>query len=376
VSWGSAGRWILWFAVVALVTAVLVPIRSEADQSYIPLVFLLIVLGGSIGAGLRLGFTLATVSFVVMDFFLQPPFGRVFNFGRPTDFTTLAAFYAVAGVASRLLESARRERDLARQRADEIAALSHERERLIAEAEHAEALRETERFRDFVLTSVSHDLRTPLTTIKALAQEEQRTGESRGAEIEQQADTLSRMVGDLLDLSRLRSGAFGVTPELNAAEDVIGAAIRRCEGILDGRRVEAVIDPDAPPLFGTFDFLSTLRILGNLIENALQVTPRGGRVEVTPRREGAMVVIEVADRGPGVPTAERDRIFEPFYRPQGSPPDRGRAGLGLAIAQALAHAQGGAVGHRDRTGGGSVFEVALPAADAPLPEGAPLPEEG
>ena len=364
----AAARWVIWFGVVALVTAVLVPVRSEAEQSYIPLVFLLIVLGGSIGAGLRLGFALATVSFLVMDFFLQVPYGRVLTFGRPSDFVTLAAFYAVAGVASQLLESARSERDLALRRAEEIAALSHERERLIAEAEHAEALRETERFRDFVLTSVSHDLRTPLTTIKALAQEEQRTGASRGAEIEQQADTLSRMVGDLLDLSRLRSGAFGVTPELNAAEDVIGAAIRRSEGILDGRQVEAVIDPDAPALYGSFDFLSTLRILGNLIENALQVTPPGGLVEVTPRREGTTVVIAVADRGPGVPEGERARIFEPFYRPQGSPPDRGRAGLGLAIAQALAQAQGGTVGYRERAGGGSVFEVALPAADTSLPE--------
>jgi len=214
---------------------------------------------------------------------------------------------------------------------------------------------------------VSHDLRTPLTTIKALAQEEQRTGDSRGAEIAQQADTLSRMVGDLLDLSRLRSGAFGVTPELNAAEDVIGAAIRRGEGILDGRRVDAVIDADAPALFGTFDFLSTLRILGNLIENAIRASPPGGRIEVTPRREGSMLVIEVADRGPGVPEGERARIFEPFYRPTGSLPDRGRAGLGLAIAQALAQAQGGTLAYRARPGGGSVFEVALPAAETALP---------
>jgi K+-sensing histidine kinase KdpD len=364
----AAGRWVVWFGVVALVTAVLVPVRSEADQSYIPLIFLLIVLGGSIGAGLRLGFALATVSFLAMDFFLQMPYGRVLTFGRPTDFVTLAAFYAVAGVASQLLESARSERDLALQRAEEIAALSQERERLVAEAEHAAALRETERLKDFVLTSVSHDLRTPLTTIKALAQEEQRTGESRGAEIEQQADALSHMVSNLLDLSRLRSGTFGVTPELNAAEDVIGAAIGRCQGILDGRRVDAVIDHGAPALYGTFDFLSTLRILGNLIENALRVTPPGGRVEVSPRQDGETVVIEVADRGPGIPAAERERVFEPFYRPPGSPPDLGRAGLGLAIARALANEQGGAVRYRERPGGGSIFEVALPAATMSMPE--------
>ena len=359
------GRWVLWFGMVALVTAVLVPIRSEADQSYIPLAYLLIVLGGSLGAGHRLGFALATVSFLVIDFFLQTPYNRVLTFGRPADFVTLAAFYAVAGVASRLLESARAERDLALLRADQVTALSRERERLIAEVEHVGALREAERMKDFVLTSVSHDLRTPLTTIKALAQEEQRTGTSRAAEIENQADRLSRMVSDLLDLSRLRSGTFRVEAELNAAEDVIGAAIRQVEGILNGRKVGALIDSSAPALYGHFDFLLTLRILGNLVENALKVTAPGGTVEVSPSRDERGLVIGVADRGPGVPEVERERIFEPFYRPQGSPPDHGRAGLGLAIARALAEAQGGSIRSRPRTGGGAVFEIILPAADEP-----------
>ena len=362
------GRWILWFAMVALVTAVLVPIRSETEQSYIPLAFLLIVLGGSIGAGAGLGFALATVSFLVMDYFLQAPYGLVFTFARPADFVTLASFYAVAGVASRLLASARQERDLALGRADEIASLSQERERLIAETEHLAALREAERLKEFVLTSVSHDLRTPLTTIKALAQEEQRTGASRGAEIEAQVDRLSRMVGDLLDLSRLRSGEFGAKVELNSADDVIGAAIRQCAGILDGKRVSAVIDARQPALYGTFDFLLTLRILGNLIENALRFSPAGGEVQVAPRRDGLRLVIAVADRGPGIPERERDRIFEPFYRPSGSPPDQGRTGLGLAIARALAREQGGFVETLPRPGGGSVFELTLPGAEVEAPE--------
>lgn len=367
------GRWVLWFGMVALVTAVLVPVRSEADQSYIPLAYLLIVLGGSLGAGHRLGFALATVSFLVIDFFLQTPYNRVLTFGRPADFVTLAAFYAVAGVASRLLASARHERDLALLRAEQVTALSLERERLIAEVEHVAALREAERMKDFVLTSVSHDLRTPLTTIKALAQEEQRTGTSRAAEIEEQADRLSGMVSDLLDLSRLRSGTFGVEAELNAAEDVIGAAIRQVQGILNGRTVSAVIDARAPALYGHFDFLLTLRILGNLIENALKVTAPGSAVEVSPSRDERGLVIGVADRGPGVPEVERERIFEPFYRPQGAPPDHGRAGLGLAIARALAEAQGGSIGSRPRAGGGTVFEVILPAADEPGPDPQPGP---
>src|SRR4051812_30487509 len=173
--WLTIGRWILWFGIFALVTAVLLAVRSDADQSYIPLAFLLVVLGGSIGAGHALGFALATASFLVMDYFFQAPYYQVFTFARPADVVTLAAFYAVAGVASQLLNSARRERESAVEQANEVMRLSRERTRLVAQAEHAQALREAERLKDFVLTSVSHDLRTPLTTIKALAQEEQRT---------------------------------------------------------------------------------------------------------------------------------------------------------------------------------------------------------
>ena len=114
----DVGRWALWFGMVVLVTVVLVPVRSEADQGYIPLAYLLIVLGGSLGAGRRLGFALATVSFLAMDYFLQMPYNRVLNFGRPADFVTLIAFYAVAGVVSRLLDTARDERDLAVRRAE------------------------------------------------------------------------------------------------------------------------------------------------------------------------------------------------------------------------------------------------------------------
>jgi K+-sensing histidine kinase KdpD len=359
-----ARHWWLWGGVLLLVTVVLVLVRSESEQAYVPLPFLLIVLGGSAGGGRKLGFALACASFLIIDYFLQTPYDRL-SFGKSIDFVTLAAFLATTTVASELLDRARKERDEALRQADEVAALLRERVRLTTEAEHLSALREADRMKDVVLASVSHDLRTPLTTIKALAQEEQRTGTSRAADIEHQADRLTRMVADLLDLARLRSGTFGVAPELNAAEDVVGAATRQCEGLLDGRRIVASFDAAAPALYGTFDFLLTLRILVNLLENALRYTPRGSDVEITARRESAVLVFSVADRGPGIAEAERSRVFDAFYRPEGSPPDRGRAGLGLAIARAFADAQGGTINYAVRNGGGSVFEVRLPATDIP-----------
>ncbi|MBI1809880.1 MAG: DUF4118 domain-containing protein, partial [Gemmatimonadetes bacterium] len=243
------------------------------------------------------------------------------------------------------------------------AALALERERLAAEVERAESLRQGERMREFVLASVSHDLRTPLASIKALAQEEQRTGTSRAADIEQHVDRLARLVAELLDLSRLRARSFPLAPELNAAEDVIGAAVRQCTSLAEGKHLAAPLDSEAPPLYGTFDYVQTLRILVNLIENALRYTPLDGSVEVQARREGSELVIAVLDRGPGIAESERERVFDAFYRPGSAAPDQGRAGLGLAIARSLAEAQGGSVRFVPREGGGSVFEVRLPAAD-------------
>jgi len=243
------------------------------------------------------------------------------------------------------------------------AALAVDRVALIAEAEHAEALREANRLKDIVLASVSHDLRTPLTTIKALAQSEAMHGNSSAAAIEEQADRLSRLVSDLLDLSRLKGGGFAVNLELNTAEDLIGAAVRQARGLLGGRTLRTVVDLSSPALVGNFDFAQSLRIIGNLLENAVRYSPPDEPIELGAHREAALLVFTVADRGPGVPPADVRQIFEPFYRGANASPDTGRTGLGLSIAQTLAEIQGGAVTYAPRTGGGSLFTLRLRATE-------------
>ena len=243
------------------------------------------------------------------------------------------------------------------------AALAIDRVRLVAEAEHAEALREADRLKDIVLASVSHDLRTPLTTIKALAQSEALQGNSAGAAIEEQADRLTRLVSDLLDLSRLKGGGFAAHPELNTADDLVGAAVRQTRGLFADRPLRTVIDLDSPALVGYFDFSQSLRVLCNLLENAIRYSPPREAVELAARRDGAMLVFSVSDRGPGVAEPDVSRIFEPFFRAQASAPDSGRAGLGLSIARTLAEIQGGSVSCEPRVGGGSVFSLRLPATE-------------
>jgi two-component system sensor histidine kinase KdpD len=243
------------------------------------------------------------------------------------------------------------------------AALAIDRVRLVAEAEHAEALREANRLKDVVLASVSHDLRTPLTTIKALAQSAALQGNEAGAAIEEQADRLTRMVSDLLDLSRLKSGGFAATPELNTAEDLIGAAVRQTRGLFIGGQLRTVIDLSTPVLVGQFDFSQSLRVLCNLLENAVRYSPQGAPIELAARREGSWLLFLVSDRGLGVDPDEVGRIFEPFYRSVNAIPDAGRSGLGLSIARTLAELQGGRVDYAPRAGGGSVFSLRLPATE-------------
>src|SRR5829696_5618637 len=241
------------------------------------------------------------------------------------------------------------------------AALGVERLRLEREAEHAQALREADELKNALLASVSHDLRTPLTTIKALAHDLRMEGHERAATIEEEADRLNRFVADLLDLSRLNAGSFDVTPEMNAVEDLVGAAIQRASGKLRGHELRVALDTAEPLLVGRFDFVHALRAVVNLIENAVKYSPAGSTIDLGAERVGDEIRLTVADRGVGVRAGEEERIFEPFYRPPGQP-DTGGAGLGLSIARRMAQAQGGTVRYKPRDGGGSLFVLSLPAA--------------
>jgi K+-sensing histidine kinase KdpD len=337
---------------------------GDLGQAHVTLVYLLVVLGGSASGGRALGFTLACACFLLIDYFLQTPYDML-SVDKPLDWLVLLAFLVTATVATQLLGRANAEAAAARRRAEEIDRLAALSVQLAAEAEHAEALREADRLKDALLASVSHDLRTPLTTIKALAHDLAAGGDERAAVIEQQSDRLNHMVADLLDLSRLNAGGVTMQTEINAAEDLVGAAIQQVAGALGERELRTSLALREPMPVGRFDFVHSLRILVNLIENALKYSPADAPIEVAMRGEGEWIAIAVADRGRGVPPAERERIFEPFYRPAGMSPDcarAGGAGLGLAIARRLAIAQGGTLTYEDRPGGGSVFTLRLPAA--------------
>lgn len=498
---------------LALATVTLVGLRGDIEQSHAALVLLLVVLGGSASGGRALGYILATLGFLLIDYFFQAPYGLL-SVGKALDWVLLVAFLASAFVATELLARAKEEADSARARTEEVASLSRlgsatlrharaedglhaagsliratlgaqwctirqvngsvrdtvwtstahesddvslarqrmleaqivervaaglgegeaalsvaggdvsivsldtyagkdavealglplyaearlvgllivggntsaaiefdaarrrfmatisyyaalglERVRLAQEAGEAHALREANRMKDEVLATVSHDLRTPLTTIKLLAQAAALRGDPAAGIIEEQADRLARMVTNVLELSTIRAGSLHLEIALNTAEDVIAAAASQVQGRLDGRRIVTTYDLDERELIARFDFVQTLRILGNLLDNALRYTPPGGAVEIDAERDGPWLAIHILDAGPGVREAERSRIFEAFYRPKSQAPDAGSAGLGLSIAQRLAEVQNGSVTYEPRPGGGSIFTLRLPGVD-------------
>lgn len=242
------------------------------------------------------------------------------------------------------------------------AALGAERARLVAAAERAEAERRLESLRSALLTALSHDLRTPLTTIKGIANEIVRGGDpGRAAVIEGEADRLNALVSDLLDLSRIHAGAVRPTLALNTIDELLDAALRGASGVLRDRPVH-IDAPEGELLAGMFDFTQTLRVMVNLLDNAAKYSPAITAIDVRVRRVDQRLTIDVMDRGPGVPITEQNRIFEPFYRPPGVPPDVRGHGLGLSIARGLAEAEGASVRFAPRAGGGSIFTLELPAA--------------
>ncbi len=244
-----------------------------------------------------------------------------------------------------------------------FASLGAERARSERAAEHLEAMREADRVRNSVLASVSHDLRTPLTTIKALAHELGALGDERSEIIAQEADRLNRLVSDMLDLSRLTNGRFPLQPTIVPVDELLTASLQAIEGSLGDRRIEVELSGDDAFPLARVDLTQGVRIVVNLLDNARKHAPGTHPISLRVARAGDRMLIEVADRGPGVSPAEAERIFEALYRPASSRPDVGSAGLGLAIARGLAEAQGGTVTYTPRAGGGSVFTLALPAAD-------------
>jgi two-component system sensor histidine kinase KdpD len=244
------------------------------------------------------------------------------------------------------------------------AAVALDRERLRTQAAQAEALAEGNRMRTALLAAVSHDLRTPLASIKASVSSLRQTDVAWSEEdqadflatIEQNADRLDALIGNLLDMSRLHTGSLQPFLRPTAVDEVAPVAVG---GLDDSLRLELAV-PDGFPLVLADPGLLE-RVLANLFSNALRFSPAGRPPELHASLTEGTVCLEVVDHGPGVPDAQKERIFEPFERAGDRHPG---VGLGLAVAKGFAEAMGGRITASDTPGGGLTIRVTLPAAPA------------
>jgi len=243
-----------------------------------------------------------------------------------------------------------------------------DRARLQQEATEAEILRRTDELKTALLNAVSHDLRTPLASIIAsagsLRQKDvswtEREREEFTEAIEQEAERLNRIVGNLLDLSRMEAGSLHPETGWYDLTALIDDVLGRLRSVTSQHHVMVDLPEDLPPVL--LDYVEIDQVLSNLIENAAKYAPPGTEIRVAARRVGQEVEVEVADRGPGIPQFSMARLFEPFYRGEVQGPRPKGTGLGLAVAKGLIVAHGGRIWAETRKGGGMRFVFTLPLA--------------
>ena len=254
------------------------------------------------------------------------------------------------------------------------AAVAIERTTLVADVEAARLAGETERLRAALLSSLSHDLRTPLVSILGAAtsllnyHDSLSTGDRKdlAETIRDEAERLNRFVQNLLDMTRLGSGALKPNADWVDLFDVVGRAVERADRLLQRRHIKVDIDKTLPLLH--IDPVLMEQVFFNLIDNACKYSPEGSIVTVWARRRAKDVLVEVCDQGVGIPEADRQRVFDMFYRVNAGDAQPAGTGLGLAISRGVVEAHGGTV-HAEPGlhGNGTCIIINLPLAEPPSP---------
>jgi two-component system sensor histidine kinase KdpD len=333
---------------------------------------LLVVLFVATRFGSRTAVLASIAGVFCFNFFFLPPVGTL-TIADPDNWVALAAFLITAVTVGEL--SARSKR-----RAEEAEAGQREIERLYTElreaferASEAEALRRSERLKSALLDAVTHDIRTPLTSIKAsattLLDELRESGGEAGtldAEgrremlevIDEEADRLNRFVESLLELARIEAGQLELRRRWGTVDEIIVSALERAEPLTRRHVVEVSIERELPVL--RVDARAVAEVVYTLVDNAAKYSPAGLGIKVTASQVDEMMQLTVEDEGPGIPVALRERVFDKFFRATRINPGAAPSGtgMGLAIARGIVEAHGGHIWIED-TGAGRGARVVL-----------------
>ncbi len=366
---------------VAASTAFLILLRGRINSTTIGFVFLLIVLFTAIFRGSTPALLASILGVLSFNFFFLPPF-HTFTIADPQNWIALTAFFVTALAVGQLSARAKRRAEEAEAGKVEIRRLYDDLQSAFERASEAEALKKSERLKSALLDAVTHDVRTPLTSIKASAtllledrdakdQSEKLSPEEQRAMlsvITHGADRLDRFIEGIVDLARIEAGDMNLHRHWGSVEDIIDAALARAEPLTRRHQISISIQEELPVV--RVDARAVTEVIYILIDNASKYAPAGTMIIIQAKRVADDIVeIAVEDQGPGVPSNLRDRVFERFYRGTGAANDRSRGiGVGLAIAKGIVEAHGGRIWIEDGVSGrGGRVAFTVPVGDDEAP---------
>lgn len=364
---------------VACATAVLNLLGNHINSTTVAVVFLMIVLFTASRWGSRPAVITALFGMLCLNLFYLPPVG-IFAIDATDNWVALTAFLLTAITAGQLSARAKRRSEEAEAGCQEIERLYKELQSAFELASHAEALRRSERLKSALLDAVTHDIRTPLTSIKASVTTllNELRGESKvsaplGQEgrqemleiIDEETDRLNRFIEGMVEMARIEAGEMNLRRQWGLLEEIIMAALERAKPLTRNHKVEVSLDEGLPLV--RVDAKAVAQVIYTLLDNAAKYSPPGSRIRVTASRAGdEVILVNIEDEGSGVPAELRERVFGKFFRAMrdgdtASPQATG-IGMGLAIARGIVEAHAGRIWIEGKDGGGGTrLALTLPA---------------
>ena len=344
----------------AFTTIALVPLRNDINSTTIALVFLLVVVLVASVFQRWAALTAAILASLSFNYFFLPPLYTL-TIAEPQNLVSLFVFLAVAVAVGHLSATANKRRT-------EAEHLYKELEDAFEVASEAEALKRGEKLKTSLLDAVTHDFRTPLTSIKAsvtmlindnqLERRERSLDQHSRSEllevINEETDRLNTFVESMVELARFQAGDSDLRRSSVTAEEIVVKAAKRARELKPSHKLRSQVEPSLPPL--SVDSRAIVEAVFNLIDNAAKYSPAGSTIEIGAGRNNGSVRFFVEDEGPGIPESDRESVFERFYR--GSDGDRHGLGMGLAIVRGIIEAHGGEIWvESGRKGARFVFDL-------------------
>lgn len=361
--------YIVSVVVIAAATAILKVFGGHINPTTVALALLLIVVFVATAWGPRPAVLASLLGVICFNFFFLPPV-HTFSISEPENWIALGAFLVTAFTVGQLSARAKRRAEEATSAKREIERLYLELQGSFEQASQAKAAKQSERLKSALLDAVTHDLRTPLTSIKASVTtllDDRGDSEALGAAgrqemlevIDEEADRLDRFIESLMELARIEAGELHLRRHVGSLDEIVKAAIKRAEPRTRSHRVETRFEADLPSV--RVDEPSFVEVVYVLLDNAAKYADAGSLITVEAEKSGDnQVRLIVEDEGPGVPPELRQRVFDKFYRAGPDKREPSGTGMGLAIAQGIVEAHEGKIWVEDGVrAGGARFIVMI-----------------